>query len=158
LKLFPIRFSVEDFYGLLEEVKSDMKDAAFKDVQSKIGSLKKNLEKAERSVKSLEGKIPTAKLNPDDSKSTKFQEYVNIIKFIEEYRWLGTVCFFTWSALVGLLLISGLSRSSKCCLFLFAAIGMITLVLCWAVVGFYLGISVGAADLCMNTTGKDKGF
>jgi len=142
--------TVDDFFPLLETVRGSLKDEDYKEIKRHVGNVKKNVENAETAIAQLAEKIPAAKVTDDDK--PQFEDYIDLVKFIEEYRWLGTVCFYTWTALVGLLLIGGLSRASKCCLFFFAAVGMITLVLTWAVVGFYLGITVGSADLCHNTT------
>ena len=68
--------------------------------------MKKNVENAESAVSELASKIPLAKVNKDDDKAD-FEAYIDLVKFVEEYRWLGTVCFYTWTALVGLLLIGG---------------------------------------------------
>ena len=78
-----------------------------------MGNVKKNVENAESAVDQLASKIPAAKVNNDDKKPD-FEAYIDLVKFIEEYRWLGTVCFYTWTALVGLLLIGGKDCLPKC--------------------------------------------
>ena len=41
----------------------------------------------------------------------------------EDLRWIATAAFLCWTVFIFLLLIIGLARKSKCCLFVFAAFG-----------------------------------
>ena len=99
--------AVDDFFPLLEKVRGSLKDEDYKEIKRHVGNVKKNVENAESAVDHLANKIPAAKINDKDKNKPDFEAYIDLVKFIEEYRWLGTVCFYTWTALVGLLLIGG---------------------------------------------------
>merc|ERR1719193_2424134 len=79
-----------------------------------------------------------------------YNRYMPSFRSGEDYRWLATAAFFCWTIFVLLLLIIGLARKSKCCLFVFAAFATITLVIDWTVVSAYLGVAIGVADLCFD--------
>ena len=96
---------MDDFFPLLETVRGSLKDEDYKEIKRHVGNVKKNVENAETAIAQLAEKIPAAKVTDDDK--PQFEDYIDLVKFIEEYRWLGTVCFYTWTALVGLLLIGG---------------------------------------------------
>ena len=89
----------------METVRGSLKDEDYKEIKRHVGNVKKNVENAETAIAQLAEKIPAAKVTDDDK--PQFEDYIDLVKFIEEYRWLGTVCFYTWTALVGLLLIGG---------------------------------------------------
>ena len=99
---------MDDFFPLLEKVRGEMAEGDYMEIKRDVGTVKKNVENAEKAVDHLSTKIPAAKINAkDDNKKADFKAYIDLVKFVEEYRWLGTVCFYTWTALVGLLLIGG---------------------------------------------------
>ena len=100
-------FPVDDFFPLLEKIRGSIDDGERKEIKRHVGNVKKNVENAESAVDHLASKIPSAKINDKDTNKPDFEAYIELVKFIEEYRWLGTVCFYTWTALVGLLLIGG---------------------------------------------------
>lgn len=80
--------------------------------------------------------------------SDRYMKYTQYVRNGEDIRWLSTAGFFSWTIFVLLLLIIGMARKSKCCLFAFAAFATITLVITWTVVSAYLGVGVGVGDLC----------
>ena len=54
------------------------------------------------------------------------EHYMKTMRHIrsgEGLRWVATAAFFCWTIFILLLLIIGLARKSKCCLFVFAAFG-----------------------------------
>ena len=101
---------MDDFFPLLEKVRDSFQEEDYKEIKRHVGNVKKNVENAETAVDHLANKIPTAKIDnndKDEERKPDFEAYIDLVKFVEEYRWLGTVCFYTWTALVGLLLIGG---------------------------------------------------
>lgn len=80
--------------------------------------------------------------------SGRYMQYTQHVRTGEDARWISTAGFFCWTIFILLLLIIGMARKSKCCLFAFAAFATITLVIAWTVVSAYLGVGVGVADLC----------
>jgi len=86
--------------------------------------------------------------NEDLRLRPSMRSYFGFWRSGEDFRWLASAAFFLWTVFVILILIIGLVRRSKCCLFAFAALATITVVLAWTIVAAYLGVAVGAADLC----------
>lgn len=77
----------------------------------------------------------------------------SMVRYTKEYnffRWIGMILLFAWMMLLCLILLLGISRSSKCTLLMFCTFGIFTLVLCWICAGIHLGLSVGLGDFCMS--------
>ena len=55
--------------------------------------------------------------------SDRYMKYIQHVRDGEDIRWLSTAGFFCWTIFVLLLLLIGMARKSKCCLFAFAAFG-----------------------------------
>ncbi|XP_074603661.1 protein tweety-like isoform X3 [Brevipalpus obovatus] len=62
---------------------------------------------------------------------------------------------FTWAMLasllfVGMILICGICKHSRCLLILFSVLGLLSLVICWVLASIYIGFCVAVSDLCIN--------
>nr|XP_006814662.1 PREDICTED: protein tweety homolog 3-like isoform X2 [Saccoglossus kowalevskii] len=82
--------------------------------------------------------------------NVEFNEVASMIRHYEFLRWLVTIIVLCWEAIVCLLVFLGVCRSSRCVLFLVAALGLITLIICWTALGVKLFVSLGTSDFCVS--------
>ncbi|KAL7639434.1 UNVERIFIED_CONTAM: hypothetical protein RMT77_009935 [Armadillidium vulgare] len=77
-------------------------------------------------------------------------EVVRALGFGELIRWVATLALTGLLMMVVLIVPLGVARHSRCTLITFSVLGLISLIVCWALTSLYLVLNVGISDWCMN--------
>ncbi|XP_013395494.1 protein tweety homolog 1-B isoform X2 [Lingula anatina] len=85
-----------------------------------------------------------------DADTSQIRKILEDIKQYEGYRWLATIVVLSFELLICLLLLIAVMTESKALLMVCTAFVVFNLIISWLTAGVYLGVSVGAGDLCVD--------
>ncbi|XP_076334801.1 protein tweety-like isoform X3 [Tachypleus tridentatus] len=72
------------------------------------------------------------------------------IHLVELFRWPATFAVLGLLVIFCFILIGAICRTSRCLLIFFSVVGLMSVVVCWVLVSFYLGLCVAAGDFCLQ--------
>ncbi|XP_025016273.1 protein tweety isoform X3 [Tetranychus urticae] len=111
-------------------------------IHAKIEEMKRNTNSASSIITEMRGKIFN-KANFDQIENLNVPEK-------EMIRTLATWAVLISLLFIGLILICGVCRHSRCMLILFSVLGLLSLVICWVLTSVYIGFCVAVSDFCMD--------
>ncbi|XP_053207758.1 protein tweety-like isoform X2 [Panonychus citri] len=111
-------------------------------IHSKIEEMKRNTNSASSIITEMRGKV---------FNEANFDQIENLN--VPEKEMIRTMA--TWATLIsllfiGLILMCGVCRHSRCMLILFSVLGLLSLVICWVLTSIYIGFCVAVSDFCMD--------
>lgn len=111
-------------------------------IHSSIDDMKRNTNEASLLIADIRGRL---------FNRTSFSQIERIN--VPEKEMIRTIA--TWAVLVsllfiGMVLMCGVCKHSRCLLILFSVLGLLSLVICWVLTSIYVGFCVATSDLCMH--------